>query len=110
MRWSRLPQEWRGRRALRGAECDQGDRGRCDPAEQRAEGEDEHAYKEDPVAAEVVAELGDGWLQRHLPGRAYLRAAQALLLIAIVCAVLLFLVFPWVEPKLWFTHVTVGNG
>ena len=24
-------------------------------------------------------------------------------------SLLLFLVFPWIEPKLWFTHVTVGN-
>jgi hypothetical protein len=49
------------------------------------------------------------WIWRHLPGNLYLRAAQTLLITAIVCGLLLFLVFPWIEPKLWFTHVTVGN-
>ena len=49
------------------------------------------------------------WIWRHLPGNLYLRLAQTLFIIAIACAVLLFIVFPWLEPKLWFTHVTVGN-
>jgi hypothetical protein len=49
------------------------------------------------------------WIWRHLAGNVALRALQALVLIAVVCAILLFLVFPWIEPKLWFTHVTVGN-
>jgi hypothetical protein len=49
------------------------------------------------------------WIWHHLPGNAYLRAAQALFIIALVSALLLFFVFPWIEPKLWFTHVTVGN-
>jgi hypothetical protein len=49
------------------------------------------------------------WIWRHLPGNIALRSLQILGLIVIVCAVLLFVVFPWVEPKLWFTHVTVGN-
>ncbi len=35
--------------------------------------------------------------------------AQTLFIIAVVSALLLFIVFPWIEPKLWFTHVTVGN-
>jgi len=50
------------------------------------------------------------WIWRHLPGSLYLRVGQTLLLIAIVSAFLVFIVFPWIEPKLWFTHVTVGNG
>jgi hypothetical protein len=49
------------------------------------------------------------WIWRHLPGNIALRAFQVLVLLAVVCGLLLFIVFPWVEPKLWFTHVTVGN-
>jgi hypothetical protein len=49
------------------------------------------------------------WIWRHLPGNAALRAAQSLALVAIVCALLLFIVFPWIDPHLWFTHVTVGQ-
>jgi hypothetical protein len=40
------------------------------------------------------------WVWRHLPGSTALRLFQALLLIALVSAVLLFVVFPWLEPKL----------
>ena len=49
------------------------------------------------------------WIWRHLPGPLALRAAQTLLLLAVVVALLLFFVFPWIEPKLWFTHVTVNQ-
>ncbi|HSY16298.1 MAG TPA: hypothetical protein VK816_09945 [Jatrophihabitantaceae bacterium] len=49
------------------------------------------------------------WIWRHLPGNLALRLAQVALLLAVVAAILLFLVFPWVEPKLWFTHVTVNQ-
>ncbi len=49
------------------------------------------------------------WIWRHLPGNVALRMGQALLLVAIVSALLLFVVFPWLEPKLWFTKVTVGQ-
>ena len=49
------------------------------------------------------------WIWRHLPGPLALRAAQTLLLLAVVVALLLFFVFPWIEPKLWFTHVTVDQ-
>jgi hypothetical protein len=47
------------------------------------------------------------WIWHHLPGNLSLRLLQIVLLVAIVCALLLFIVFPWIEPKLWFTHVTV---
>lgn len=47
------------------------------------------------------------WIWRHLPGPLAVRLVQASVLIAIVCALLLFIVFPWLDPKLWFTHVTV---
>jgi hypothetical protein len=49
------------------------------------------------------------WIWRHLPGNVLLRSMQAFVLIAAVCLLLLFIVFPWVEPRLWFTHVTVGQ-
>jgi hypothetical protein len=49
------------------------------------------------------------WLWRHLPGPTALRLLQTLLLVAIVVSVLLFVIFPWVEPKLPINKVTV-NG
>ncbi|GAA4865102.1 hypothetical protein GCM10023222_17590 [Saccharopolyspora cebuensis] len=36
------------------------------------------------------------------------RAVQAVLLVAAVVAVLLFGVFPWLEPRLPFSAVTTG--
>ena len=50
------------------------------------------------------------WIWRHLPGNLYLRLLQVFVLVVAVALVLLFIAFPWIEPKLWFTHVTVGNG
>ncbi|WP_166509572.1 hypothetical protein [Blastococcus sp. TF02-8] len=47
------------------------------------------------------------WIWRHLPGGTALKALQAFLLVAAVCALLLFVVFPWVEPRLPFNDVTV---
>jgi hypothetical protein len=47
------------------------------------------------------------WIWRHLPGNLSVRLLQVTLMIVVVAAILLFLVFPWIEPKLWFTHVTV---
>jgi hypothetical protein len=40
------------------------------------------------------------WIWRHLPGNTAVRLLQALLLVALVAGLLLFVVFPWVEPKL----------
>jgi hypothetical protein len=50
-----------------------------------------------------------GWIWRHLPGGTALRAAQATLLVVAVAALLLFVVFPWVEPRLPFNQVTVDG-
>lgn len=50
------------------------------------------------------------WIWRHLPGRALAKTAQALLLVAAVSALLLFVVFPWAEPRLPFDNVTISNG
>jgi hypothetical protein len=49
------------------------------------------------------------WIWRHLPGNLYLRLGEAFFLIALVSLLLLFIIFPWIEPNLWFTQVTVGN-
>ena len=51
-----------------------------------------------------------GWIWRHLPGGSGLKAAQSLVLVLAACALLLFVVFPWVEPHLPFTAVTVDGG
>jgi hypothetical protein len=50
------------------------------------------------------------WIWRHLPGNVWLRALQTLLILSVVCGVLLFVVFPWAEPKLPFNDVTIDNG
>ena len=49
-----------------------------------------------------------GWIWRHLPGPTALRVVAALLLVIGVVAVLLFVVFPWVEPRLPYSDVTTG--
>ena len=50
------------------------------------------------------------WIWRHLPGNTALRALESAILVAAVCAVLLFVVFPWAEPRLPFNNVTVNGG
>jgi hypothetical protein len=49
------------------------------------------------------------WLWRHLPGGLALKLLQALLLVAVVSALLLFVVFPWLEPHLPIDRATVGG-
>jgi len=41
-----------------------------------------------------------GWIWRRLPGGLALRMFQALLLVALASALLMFVVFPWLEPRL----------
>jgi competence protein ComGC len=48
------------------------------------------------------------WIWRHLPGPFAAKALVALLLIAAVVALLLFVVVPRVEPLLPFNEVTTG--
>ncbi|MGY2083261.1 hypothetical protein [Blastococcus sp. SYSU DS0539] len=50
-----------------------------------------------------------GWIWRQLPGGSGLKALQSLVLVLAVCALLLFVVFPWVEPHLPFDDVTVDG-
>jgi len=47
------------------------------------------------------------WIWRHLPGNTGARSLAALVLFLAVCALLLFFVFPEIEPLLPFTDVTV---
>ncbi|MEJ2852479.1 MULTISPECIES: hypothetical protein [unclassified Saccharothrix] len=47
-----------------------------------------------------------GWIWRHLPGPLPVRVLEATVLVAGVVALLLFVVFPWIEPKLPFNNVT----
>jgi hypothetical protein len=47
------------------------------------------------------------WIWRHLPGGTATRALLSLVLVLAVTALLLFVVFPWVEPRLPFGDVTV---
>jgi hypothetical protein len=49
------------------------------------------------------------WIWRHLPGRLALKFAQVLLLVALVSLLLLFVIFPWIEPHLPISQVTVPS-
>jgi len=49
------------------------------------------------------------WIWRHLPGPTAVKALQALVLVAAVSALLLFVVFPEVEPHLPFADVVVDE-
>ncbi len=49
------------------------------------------------------------WIWRHLPGGTGARIALSVVLVLAVVALLLFVVFPWVEPRLPFDDVTVDR-
>ncbi|MFE9422416.1 hypothetical protein ACFYNO_05560 [Kitasatospora sp. NPDC006697] len=51
-----------------------------------------------------------GWIWRHLPGNALVRAIISLLLVVGAVYLLFQYVFPWAEPLLPFNDVTVNNG
>lgn len=46
------------------------------------------------------------WIWRHLPGPVAVRVLTVVVLILGVVALLMFVVFPWVEPLLPFNQVT----
>jgi hypothetical protein len=48
------------------------------------------------------------WIWRRLPGGTRSKLLLATVLVLAVVALLLFVVFPWVEPQLPFNRVTVG--
>ena len=47
-----------------------------------------------------------GWIWRHIPGPLAVRVVVSVVLALGVVALLLFVVFPWVEPLLPFNNVT----
>jgi hypothetical protein len=47
------------------------------------------------------------WIWRHLPGPLALKLGQVLVLLLAVALLLLFVVFPWIEPHLPINQVTV---
>jgi hypothetical protein len=49
------------------------------------------------------------WIWRKLPGGRLGKIAGSVLLIAIVASLLLFVVFPWLEPRLPLNDVTVNQ-
>jgi hypothetical protein len=49
------------------------------------------------------------WIWRTLPGNVWAKLAGSLALLAGTVAVLLFLVFPYVEPRLPFNNVNVDQ-
>ncbi|MER6251748.1 MULTISPECIES: hypothetical protein [Streptomyces] len=51
-----------------------------------------------------------GWIWRHLPGNAWVRALISLVLVLAAVFVLFQYVFPWAEPLLPFNDVTVDEG
>lgn len=50
------------------------------------------------------------WIWRHLPGGLALKLLQTLVLVAAVSALLLFVIFPIVEPHLPINQVTVNRA
>jgi hypothetical protein len=49
------------------------------------------------------------WIWRHLPGNLAVKMLQVLVLVAGISALLLFVIFPWIEPYLPINQVTVGK-
>ncbi len=49
-----------------------------------------------------------GWIWRTLPGPFAVKLVEAAVLLAVVLALLFFVVFPWAEPRLPFNDVTAG--
>lgn len=47
------------------------------------------------------------WIWRHLPGGTSSKTLLSLLLVLVASGFLLFVVFPWLEPRLPFNSVTV---
>ncbi|GAA5158111.1 MULTISPECIES: hypothetical protein [Amycolatopsis] len=50
------------------------------------------------------------WIWRHLPGPVAAKLVLAAILVLAVVALLLFVVFPWLDPLLPFNQVSVTGG
>lgn len=48
------------------------------------------------------------WIWRKLPGPFAAKLTLAVILVLGVIALLMFVVFPWLEPRLWFNQVAVN--
>ncbi|HET6709293.1 MULTISPECIES: hypothetical protein [Amycolatopsis] len=48
------------------------------------------------------------WLWRKFPGPFAVKLTIAVVLVLGVIALLMFVVFPWLEPRLWFNEVAVN--
>ena len=48
------------------------------------------------------------WIWRHLPGPTAAKVVEAVVLVLGIVALLMLVVFPWVEPLLPFNQVTTG--
>ncbi|MGW3994354.1 hypothetical protein ACWEF6_12800 [Amycolatopsis sp. NPDC004772] len=48
------------------------------------------------------------WIWRKLPGPFAAKLTVAVVLVLGVIALLMFVVFPWLEPRLWFNEVAVN--
>jgi hypothetical protein len=48
------------------------------------------------------------WIWRKLPGPFAAKLTVAVVLALGVVALLMFVVFPWLEPRLWFNEVAVN--
>ncbi|WBB64789.1 hypothetical protein O7599_19610 [Streptomyces sp. WMMC500] len=64
---------------------------------------------------QATAKIGEegrmyGWIWRHLPGNALVRALISLILVLGIVFLLFQYVFPWAEPLLPFNDVTVDEG
>ena len=50
------------------------------------------------------------WIWRHLPGTLALKTLQVIFLVAAISALLLFVIFPVVEPHLGLNDPAVSGG
>jgi len=50
------------------------------------------------------------WIWRKLPGNAYAKLSQSLVLLVAVGALLWYVIFPWATPLLPFDDVQVSDG
>jgi hypothetical protein len=48
------------------------------------------------------------WIWRHLPGPTAVKVIESVVLVLGLFALLMLVVFPWVEPLLPFNQVTTG--
>ncbi|WP_410661241.1 hypothetical protein [Amycolatopsis sp. lyj-112] len=48
-----------------------------------------------------------GWIWRNLPGPFAVKLTAAIVLALGIVALLMFVIFPWLEPRLWFNEVSV---